>query len=40
MESSLTLAAHTDLYFPAHNENMYLLSKINALTSGDRKSVV
>ncbi len=34
MESSLALAAHTDLYFPAHNENMYLLSKINALTSG------
>ena len=34
MESSLALAAHTDLYFPAHNENMYLLSKVNALTSG------
>ena len=34
MESSLALAAHTDLYFPAHNENMYLLSKINALTAG------
>jgi hypothetical protein len=34
MESSLALAAHTDLYFPAHNENMYLLSKINALTCG------
>ena len=34
MESSLALAAHTDLYFPAHNENMYLLSKVNALTAG------
>ena len=34
MESTLALAAHTDLYFPAHNENMYLLSKVNALTAG------
>jgi len=34
MESSLMLAAHTDLYFPAHNENMFLLSKFNALTCG------
>jgi hypothetical protein len=34
MEASLMLAAHSDLYFPAHNENMYLLSKMNALTCG------
>jgi len=34
MDASLMLAAHTDLYFPAHNENMYLLSKMNVLTSG------
>ena len=34
MESSLMLAAHTDLYFPSHNENMFLLSKFNALTCG------
>jgi hypothetical protein len=34
MDSSLLLAANSDLYFPAHNENMYLLSRLNWLTSG------
>ena len=34
MDASLMLAAHSDLYFPAHQENMYLLSRINALTCG------
>ena len=32
--ASLMLAAHTDLYFPAHQENMFLLSRMNALTCG------
>jgi hypothetical protein len=34
MDASLMLAAHTDLYFPAHQENMFLLSRMNALTCG------
>jgi hypothetical protein len=34
MDSSLFLAVHSDLYFPAHNENMYLLSRLNWLIAG------
>jgi hypothetical protein len=34
MSSSLFLAVHSDLYFPAHNENMYLLSRLNWLLCG------
>ncbi len=34
MNATLTLAGHTDLYFPAHNENMFLLSRVNPLTAG------
>jgi len=34
MDSSLFLAVHSDMYFPAHNENMYLLSRLNWLIAG------
>jgi hypothetical protein len=31
---STFLAAHSDLYLPAHNENLYLLSRYNSLLAG------
>ncbi len=34
LENSCFSAAHSDLYFPAHHENLYLLSRYNWLTAG------
>ena len=34
LELSTFLAAHTDIYAPAHHENLYLLSRYNWLTAG------
>lgn len=34
LELSTFLAAHTDIYCPAHHENLYLLSRYNWLTAG------
>lgn len=34
LELSTFLAAHSDLYAPAHHENLYLLSRYNWLTTG------
>ena len=34
MELSTFLAAHSDMYIPAHNENLYLLTRFNWLTAG------
>lgn len=34
LELSTFLAAHSDLYLPAHHENLYLLSRYNWLTAG------
>lgn len=34
MELSTFLAAHSDLYLPAHHENLYLLTRYNWLTAG------
>lgn len=34
MQRTTFLAVHSDLYFPAHNENMYLLSRLNWLLCG------
>lgn len=34
LESSTFLAAHSDIYAPAHHENLYLLSRYNGLISG------
>lgn len=34
MDSSLFFAAHSDLFFPSHNENMYMLSRFNWVIAG------
>jgi hypothetical protein len=34
LELSTFLAAHSDIYSPAHHENLYLLSRFNWLTAG------
>lgn len=34
LELSTFLAAHSDLYLPAHHENLYLLTRYNWLTAG------
>lgn len=34
LELSTFLAAHSDIYAPAHHENLYLLSRFNWLTAG------
>lgn len=34
LELSIFLAAHTDIYSPAHHENLYLLTRYNWLTAG------
>ncbi len=34
MEASTLLAGVSDMYFPAHNQNMWLLSRFNWLTAG------
>jgi hypothetical protein len=34
LQMSTFMAAHSDIYIPAHHENLYLLSRYNWLTSG------
>lgn len=34
LENSATVAVHSDLYVPAHHENLYLLTRYNASTVG------